>query len=46
LASSPVDLAKTRIMTDQKSKYKGIFDCLVKTYKYEGFRGWYKGFNA
>jgi len=50
VATSPVDLIKTRIMNqpiDQYGKgtlYKSSFDCLVKTVKAEGILGLYKGF--
>ncbi|KAF2074568.1 hypothetical protein CYY_004114 [Polysphondylium violaceum] len=50
VATSPVDLIKTRIMNqpiDQHGNgtlYKSSFDCLVKTFKAEGIKGLYKGF--
>ncbi|XP_071478063.1 mitochondrial substrate carrier family protein ucpB-like [Diadema antillarum] len=51
LATSPVDVIKTRVM-NQKVKgvksdqlvYKGTLDCFVKTVRCEGIYGLYKGF--
>ncbi|KAK1787834.1 hypothetical protein P4O66_016319 [Electrophorus voltai] len=37
----PMDTVKVRLQT--QSTYKGIFDCVVRTYKHEGFHGFYKG---
>jgi hypothetical protein len=47
--TSPVDVAKTRIMNqkpkaDGSLEYKGLFECLYKTTRTEGFFGLYKGF--
>ena len=46
---SPVDVVKTRIMKGDKSKgdaYKSVFDCIYRTYREEGFKAFYNGFNA
>ena len=41
----PPMLIKTRIMVQkQKSMYNGTFDAFAKIWKYEGIRGFYKGF--
>ncbi|XP_076130947.1 solute carrier family 25 member 45 [Alosa pseudoharengus] len=37
----PMDTVKVRIQT--QSKYKGIFDCVKKTYTHEGVHGFFKG---
>ncbi|XP_063303716.1 mitochondrial glutamate carrier 2 [Pelobates fuscus] len=40
----PIDLAKTRLQNQQgRSFYTGMFDCLVKTVRSEGFFGMYRG---
>lgn len=48
LATSPVDLIKTRVMNQIVSSepliYKNSFDCLIKTVSKEGLLGLYKGF--
>lgn len=47
VVATPVELVKTRLQVQKASKsnsyYKGIFDCLRKTYYYNGIRGVYKG---
>ncbi|NXB93034.1 KMCP1 protein, partial [Vidua chalybeata] len=50
LASNPVDVVRTRMM-NQKSQnlggdtaYKGTLDCLLQTWRNEGFFALYKGF--
>lgn len=40
----PLDNIKTRIQTDINSNYKGIVDCIKKTYKTTGFRSFWGGF--
>ncbi|MXQ94460.1 hypothetical protein E5288_WYG022397 [Bos mutus] len=49
--TNPLWVTKTRLMLQYDSvvnasqrQYKGMFDTLVKIYKYEGVRGLYKGF--
>ncbi|KAI4871679.1 hypothetical protein NFI96_031110, partial [Prochilodus magdalenae] len=37
----PMDTVKVRLQT--QSTYKGIFDCVVRTYKHEGCHGFFKG---
>ncbi|XP_030829418.1 mitochondrial substrate carrier family protein ucpB-like [Strongylocentrotus purpuratus] len=51
LATSPVDVIKTRVMNQkikdlpvEKRAYKGSLDCFLKTVKSEGLYGLYKGF--
>nr|XP_004665921.1 kidney mitochondrial carrier protein 1 isoform X1 [Jaculus jaculus]XP_045001253.1 kidney mitochondrial carrier protein 1 isoform X1 [Jaculus jaculus] len=50
LASNPVDVVRTRMMNqrvlrdDKCSGYKGTLDCLLQTWKNEGFLALYKGF--
>ncbi|XP_053320672.1 mitochondrial glutamate carrier 2 [Spea bombifrons] len=40
----PIDLAKTRLQNQQgRSIYTGMFDCLIKTIRSEGFFGMYRG---
>ncbi|MBZ3874096.1 Mitochondrial folate transporter/carrier [Sciurus carolinensis] len=49
--TNPLWVTKTRLMlqyegvvNSSQRQYKGMFDALVKIYKYEGVRGLYKGF--
>ncbi|KAL2310859.1 hypothetical protein Nmel_002537, partial [Mimus melanotis] len=50
LASNPVDVVRTRMMNQKSqlngghSAYKGTLDCLLQTWKNEGFFALYKGF--
>ena len=46
IASSPVDLAKTRLMNagDGRAVYRGMFHCLSSTARNEGIFALYKGF--
>lgn len=49
IVASPVDIVRTRIMTQKNEKgavlmYKGTADCILKTVKSEGILGLYKGF--
>ncbi|CAN2390465.1 high-affinity glutamate transmembrane transporter activity, partial [Pristimantis euphronides] len=40
----PIDLAKTRLQNQQgQGMYRGMFDCLIKTVRSEGFFGMYRG---
>lgn len=50
--TNPLWVTKTRLMlqyegvvTASQRQYKGMFDALVKIYKYEGVRGLYKVMN-
>lgn len=49
---TPFDVVATRLFNqgvDANGKgllYRNIFDCFVKTFRYEGLRGLYKGFVA
>lgn len=54
IASNPIDVVKTRMMNQRKLKivgagpvpaiYTGSVDCLLQTYRNEGFLALYKGF--
>ena len=46
IASTPVDLAKTRLMNagDGRAVYRGMFHCLTSTARNEGIFALYKGF--
>ncbi|XP_067419244.1 kidney mitochondrial carrier protein 1 isoform X2 [Emydura macquarii macquarii] len=50
LASNPVDVVRTRMMNQRRfqdgphSGYKGTLDCLLQTWRNEGFFALYKGF--
>jgi len=46
LVASPVDVVKTRFMNSPHGKYKGAFDCAIRTARSEGVAAFYKGFNA
>ena len=39
----PFDLAKTKLSLTAPDYYKGLIDCLMKTQRSEGFRGWFNG---
>ncbi|KAL9642805.1 hypothetical protein ABK040_009880 [Willaertia magna] len=44
----PLDYARTRLASDigNNRDFKGLGDCMVKTYKASGFRGLYNGFGV
>ena len=47
VASSPVDVVKTRFMNQMKgnaAEYSSAVDCALKIMKNEGFKAFYKGF--
>ncbi|NXR15383.1 KMCP1 protein, partial [Semnornis frantzii] len=50
LASNPIDVVRTRMMNQRSqqheghSNYKGTLDCMLQTWKNEGFFAFYKGF--
>ncbi|XP_054283102.1 mitochondrial uncoupling protein Bmcp [Macrosteles quadrilineatus] len=52
VASTPIDVIRTRLMNQRRLKaeniqshiYKGSVDCLVQTVRHEGFAALYKGF--
>ncbi|XP_017768271.1 PREDICTED: mitochondrial folate transporter/carrier [Nicrophorus vespilloides] len=41
-ATYPYQVIRARLQ-DQHNSYKGTWDCIVKTFKFEGMRGFYKG---
>ncbi|KAG7484770.1 hypothetical protein MATL_G00053480 [Megalops atlanticus] len=41
IVGHPMDTVKVRLQTT--SRYKGIFDCVARTYAYEGVPGFFKG---
>ena len=45
LVGHPFDTLKVRLQTQPVSKpvYNGLFDCFMKTLKWEGLSGFYKG---
>eukprot|EP00455_Lapot_gusevi_P057486 TRINITY_DN9808_c0_g1_i3.p1 TRINITY_DN9808_c0_g1~~TRINITY_DN9808_c0_g1_i3.p1 ORF type:complete len:283 (+),score=64.12 TRINITY_DN9808_c0_g1_i3:105-953(+) len=45
-ATNPVDVIKTRVMSDASVLYSSPLDCLVKTAKNEGLRGFMRGWTA
>ena len=42
----PLEITKTRLALACKSTYTGIFDCMRKIYRHEGFFSLYKGMGA
>jgi len=49
IVTSPVDVVKTRVMAQIRNAnsiklYNGSLDCFQKTFRAEGWRGFYKGF--
>jgi len=44
ITTAPIDLIKTRIMSQNQQVYKGMWDCARQTVKKEGFQAFYKGF--
>jgi len=46
LVASPVDVVKTRFINSPRGKYRGALHCAQQTARVEGFRAFYKGFNA
>lgn len=41
--NTPIDVIKTRLQGLDGDKYKGFIDCVLKTWKHEGFKAFYKG---
>ncbi|KAF5827525.1 mitochondrial carrier domain-containing protein [Dunaliella salina] len=41
---SPVDVVKSRIMSDNTGRYSGVLDCFAKTARTEGLPAFYRGF--
>ena len=39
----PFDTIKVRLQTSENSRFKGPVDCVLKTFRREGLRGFYKG---
>merc|ERR1719341_2869553 len=46
LVASPVDVIKTRYMNAERGRYRGALHCANVTFKTEGAKAFYKGFNA
>lgn len=46
LVASPVDVVKTRYMNAERGRYRGALHCATNTFRVEGVRAFYKGFNA
>ncbi|KDN50771.1 hypothetical protein RSAG8_01269, partial [Rhizoctonia solani AG-8 WAC10335] len=44
ITSNPVDVIKVRLMNDHERMYRGVTDCIVKTFRKEGPLAYYKGF--
>lgn len=45
LASNPVDVVRTRMMNQKGGAlYQGTLDCILQTWRSEGFMALYKGF--
>ncbi|EGR32123.1 hypothetical protein IMG5_095380 [Ichthyophthirius multifiliis] len=47
VVGSPVDVLKTRIMNSSSgsgTQYKGVLDCVFRTFQEDGFMAFYKGF--
>lgn len=44
VATSPVDVIKTRYMNSPSGRYKNAFDCFIKTVRVEGPTALFKGF--
>jgi ornithine carrier protein len=42
----PFDTVKVRLQTSSSDTFNGTFDCIKKTYKNEGFSGFYKGLSS
>ena len=42
----PLEITKTRLAIAKSKVYHGIFDCMRKIIKFEGFFSLYKGLNA
>merc|ERR1719378_1507735 len=41
--NTPIDVIKTRMQGLEAHLYKGTIDCVVKTWKEEGIKAFYKG---
>lgn len=41
--NTPIDVVKTRMQGLEASKYKNTLDCIIKIWKYEGPKAFYKG---
>ncbi len=46
LTGHPFDTTKTRLQTAPKGFYTGTLDCVKKTYKWEGAKGFYTGLQS
>lgn len=43
IVTFPIDVVKTRLQCDDRGKYRGIIDCVRKTYSTEGHRAFSRG---
>jgi len=43
LVGHPFDTTKTRMQTAPERFYAGSLDCVLKTYRWEGMKGFYAG---
>lgn len=46
LVGHPFDTTKTRMQTAPNGYYKGVFDCVRQTVKYEGTKGFFSGITS
>lgn len=46
LVGHPFDTTKTRLQTAPEGFYKNTIDCIKKTVRWEGFRGFYRGMHS
>lgn len=44
--NTPIDVIKTKMQGLEAHKYSGSLDCIKKTFKEDGFKGFYKGTTA
>eukprot|EP00276_Gloeochaete_wittrockiana_P020664 CAMPEP_0184336038 /NCGR_PEP_ID=MMETSP1089-20130417/4486_1 /TAXON_ID=38269 ORGANISM="Gloeochaete wittrockiana, Strain SAG46.84" /NCGR_SAMPLE_ID=MMETSP1089 /ASSEMBLY_ACC=CAM_ASM_000445 /LENGTH=314 /DNA_ID=CAMNT_0026660965 /DNA_START=152 /DNA_END=1096 /DNA_ORIENTATION=+ len=46
IGNTPIDVVKTKMQGFEANQYNGVVDCIAKTWKTEGFGGFYKGVGA